>query len=247
MIAQLPEWNSLSPGVRWLIALGVMLLLGLLAWPVCTVLYHTGEKWRAHQLARQASDLLDHHNAAEAEGKLMAAFNLAPFDLVVLRTCAKCEEIAGNRVSLDFFQRLLLQPGATRDDKREALRANLNFGDFADAQKISDDLMAKDPTSEDYALQGQLYWAQSKGAEAIAAMRQAMALDSVDRGHQVLFAEMLVLSGDAQNQKEALSMVRELAQTQDENGLKALLIMAKDQGLDAPARLDILNQLKKYP
>jgi hypothetical protein len=243
-------WKKLkqvAPVWRWLILVAIVAALAIPVRNGAEVLYRSVEDWRAHQLMAEAAALLAQHEETAAESKMTAAYYLAPHDLDILRGCAQEELKAGDSRSLAFYQALLQEPGVTRADRRDALRASLAFGDMSGAESLAGYLAAHSPEAEDDALLAQLEWAEHRPQQAVVLLRQALAVDPKDREDEVLLAKMLILSGNAEYQAEALTMLRSVAQTQDQLGLNALIIMSKNQDLDEPTRRDLLDQLWKHP
>jgi tetratricopeptide (TPR) repeat protein len=241
------ELKAVRPLWRWLTLLGIMTVVLVPASFGGVWVYHVAKVWRAHSLAEEASDMLSRQAPAEAESKLMAAYHLAPYDAEVLRACARYESARGNSHALGFYHLLIALPKATRMDQRDALRACLVFGDLKAAKELAKALIAKNPEAEDYALEGQVSWQEHTEGAAIALMRQALALDPENRPYRLLLAQMLNFSANDEIQKEAVNMLRTLAQTHDKDGLKALVVMSRNRGLDEISRRWILEQLRQHP
>jgi len=242
-----PEIQPKRTLFQWLILLIVVATLLTLAGIGTVWIYRHAKVWRAHELTREAKDLLDHNETAEGESKLMAAYTLNPYDPEVLRALAAHDLSVRNPHALVFYRRLIMLPDATREDQRKAARALLSFGDLKSAERLVENLMAKTPEAEDYALQGQLYWRAGAHAQAISFMRQALALKSNDRANQLLLAQMLSLTPGEQLQEEAVKILRELSQTQDIEGLRALEVMAGNSTSDIASQRLTLEQLQHHP
>ena len=184
---------------QWLILVGAVVALLALAGFGGVWGYRHVKVWRAHELTHEAKDLLDHNKTAEGEAKLMAAHMLEPYDVEVLRALAAHELSLRNRYAMYFYNILAAQPGATRDDQREALRAYLSFGDLQSAEALAKILIAKAPEAEDYALQGQVDWRAGEQTQAISSMRQALALDPKSRANQFLLGQTMSLLPGAES------------------------------------------------
>jgi len=241
------EIQAVRPLYQWLIALGVLVVaLPLLGFGTVWVYGHA-KVWRAHQLTREAKDLLGRKETAEGESKLIAAYTLEPHDAEVLRALAAHDLSVRNRHALGFYRILVALPEATREDQREALRAFLSFGELKSAEELAKGLIAKAPEAEDYALQGQVYWRAGAAAQAISFMRQALALEPKNRANQLLLAQMLSIMPGQEQQVEAANLLRDLAQAKDQEGLKALEVMARNPRLDVPSQRWTLEQLRQHP
>jgi hypothetical protein len=242
--------QEIQPGrtlYQWLILVGVVAALLAVAGFGTVWVYGHAKVWRAHELTREAKDLLGRKETAEGESKLMAAYMLEPQDAEVLRALATHDLSLGNPHALFFYRILLALPGATREDQREASRAFLSFGDLKSAEELAKILIAKAPEADDYALQGQVYWRAGAEKQAISFTRQALALEPKNREVQLLLARMLSKMPGQEQQVEAENLLRELAQTNDQEGLEALEAMARNPTLDVASQRRVLEQLRQHP
>ena len=233
--------------LQWLLLLTVVAALVIAAGFGTVWAYHHAKAWRAHMLTRQAKDLLAQKDIAGGESKLMAALTLEPYDAEVLRALAVHDLSIGNRHALEFYLVLSELPEATRDDKRDAARAFLQFGDLKIAEELAQRLMAKSPEADDYALQAEVYWQSGGQTQAVSFARQALALKPDDRANQLLLAQMLWFTPNKDQQAEATNLLRQLVQTKDPEGLKALELMARNPALDPSSQQWTLEQLRDHP
>ncbi len=232
-----------------LIQVGVVLLLIALAGLATVWVYGRAKIWRAHELTREATDLLAHKESLEdGESKLMAAYTLEPRDAVVLRAMGAHDLSKQDIHALVFYRILVSLPEATREDQRAALRAFLSFGDLQSAEELATTLLAKAPEAVDYALQGEVYWRAGAQQQAISFLRQALQLEPKNRANQLLLAQMLSNApGGQEQQVEATNLLLELARTQDQEGLTALEVLARTPTLDIASQRWTLGQLHQHP
>ena len=245
-----PSTQEIEPGrtlYQWLILLGVVAALLVLAGYGTVWVYGQAKMWRAHELTREATDLLGRKETEEGESKLIAAYTLEPQDAEVLRALAAHDLSVRDTHALYFYHVLVTLPEATREDQRDAARAFLSFGDLNSAERVVQVLLAKTPEAEDYALQGQVYWRAGAETQAISFTRQALALEPKNRANQLLLAQMLSTMPEQEHQVEAGNMLRELAQTNDQEGLEALEVMARSPWLDVASQRWTLEQLRHHP
>jgi lipopolysaccharide biosynthesis regulator YciM len=232
---------------QWLLLLGGMAVLLVAVGFGIVWGYGQAKLWRAHELTREAKDLLGRKETAEGESKLLAAYTLEPHDAEVLRTLAAHDLSLRDPHALGFYQLLLALPEATREDQREASRAFLSFGDLKSAEQLVQALIAKAPEAEDYALQAQIYWQAGGRTQAISFVKQALELEPKNRANQLLLAQMLLVMPDREQQEEALNLLREIAQANDQEGLTALEVMARIPRLDADSQRWVLERLRQHP
>ena len=146
------------PWWQWVL---MLVVLGVLVYPAhlgALWVYRKGKNWRAEQLANEAKDLRAQHMMSEAQAKVASAYTLAPFDPVVLREAAHFVQAAGDAHALGYYHELLDTPEATREDKRDAVRACLLFNETKTGSKLAAELTESGGEAEDYALQGQVLW-----------------------------------------------------------------------------------------
>jgi predicted Zn-dependent protease len=230
-----------------LILIGIGIVFLTAAGFSATYLYHSAKIWRAHWLVKQALALPPGEGTAEAESKLIAAYHLAPDDLQVLRACARWQTAAGDVHALGFYRLLLSQPQFTKEDQRDALRACLLFGNLSGARELASAIIVESPEPEDYALEAQVFWKEGSLDQAIAIMRNAVALAPQDRAHQFLLAQMLISGTSLKDHEEAIQSLENLSVGKDEVGLKALVILSGITNLDAATQRSLLDQLRSYP
>jgi len=241
------EIQPVRPLHQWLILLAVAAALLIASGFGARWIYGHAKVWRAHELTRDAKTLLARHATADGESKLIAAYTLAPTDAEVVQALAAYDLSVGNPHALNFYHLLVSLPGATRVQQREAVNGFLAFGDLKSAAELADTLVAKSPGADDFALQAQVYWQAGAGPQAIARMRQAAALEPANRAHQLLLAKMLSLMPDDAPRAEAETLLRQLAQTNDEQALSALEVMARNSSLDPATQRWTLERLRQQP
>jgi Tfp pilus assembly protein PilF len=241
------ELEAVHPLWRWF-----TLLISTLAFLIVATFgilwgYHAAKIWRAHNLARAAMETLDHQSTTDVEDKLLAAYHLTSQDAEVLRACARYQAAINNPQALGFYQELLRLPEATRADRRTALRASLTFGNFKLAEELMAGLKTAPLEPDDMVCEAQMRWAEHGTAEAVARMRQGLALAPDNRSYQLLLAQMLASADDDASQKEAMESFQKLAQVQDRAGLEALVAISRSTGLDKDSLRSVLAQIRRHP
>ena len=209
--------------------------------------YHKAKLWRAHYLTRAAESLIEQNKMTEAQTKLMAAFNLEPRDLEVVKTMAHYELSLQNIHALSFYHLMLQLPKVTKDDQREAAVGFLTFGDVKSASEVVSALIAQNPEAQDYALEGRVYWQAGKKADAVTVLRQATAMEPDNRAIKLLLAQVLAVTAGEDENSEAAELLRALADAQDKEALRALEIMARNPKLDLESRRWTLDKLRHHP
>jgi predicted Zn-dependent protease len=215
----------------------------------CSVpwVYGKAKLWRARHLVYQAQDLFAAQKRSDGVGKLMAAFALEPRDPVVVRALADDQLAAHDPNAVAAYRLLTELPNATRDDRRDAARGLLAYGDAKTARAMVQVLMGSSPGAEDYALQAQVQWQARQTADALASARQAVEMAPGDRSDQLLLAQMLALSNDPALQSDAKGRLLDLAAGADLESLKALELLARFPGLDPVTARQTLEQLRAHP
>ena len=229
---------------RWKMAVVAALGLALCGW-TGRAIYREAKVWRAHELAAVASSAKGQPDAT-IDAKLHAAYQLEPYDPVVVRACARYEFAIGDPAGVALYRRLVTLSRTTKDDQREAAKVLIQVGDEW-AGPLVEKLVARSPGAEDLALAAQYHWRQQEKAMAIDLMRRSVGLDPKDRPHQLLLAQMLALSQDEKEQTEAIHLLQDLAGTQDATGLQALVTLSRNRKLDAVTQRNVLRQLREHP
>lgn len=242
------ELMLVRPIWQWLMLLGLAVVVLVPAGFGGMWLYQAAKVWRAHGLVKEATALqAQPATAGDAASKLMAAYQLAPEDMTVLRACARNQLAAGDPHALGFYRLLISRPKATREDDRDTLRACLVFGDLHAAHELANFLTANNPEAEDYALQAQVRWQERSPEAALQIMRQALAMAPQNRTHQLLLAQMLGLSPKPEDRAEALTILRGLAQGTDAESLSALIMLSRNADVDRTTGQGILEQIRQHP
>ena len=241
------ELDPVKQRYRWLILLGVAAVLLVPAGFAAKWAYAHAKVWRAHALIREAGALLDSHASEEGQSKLMAAYTLEPYDPEVVRAVADEDLSVHNPHALGFYHQLVALPRATREDRRDALRGFLSFGDVKSAEELAVLLIGDAPEAEDYALQAQVCWQGRALPQAMAFMQQALTLDPTNRTDQFLLAQMLAVMPDEKKQADAMDRIHELARTKDQVSLQALEVMARSSRLDVATQQWTLEHLLQHP
>ena len=91
--------------------------------------------WRARSLAAESAGLIRESRWQEAADKAQAAYHLAPDEPSALRAVAHLYTQSRDGRGLAFLRRLVALPGATRDDRLNAVRQGLQLGDLPLAQE----------------------------------------------------------------------------------------------------------------
>jgi tetratricopeptide (TPR) repeat protein len=209
--------------------------------------YHEAKAWRARILARDGMDMLARHDISDAEPKLQAAYALAPFDLDVLRSCAKFSVAANDPQALVFYRGLLGHDASTRADRRDAVTAALSFNDLNQADEWVQPLTGSDSSADDKVTEAKVRWQQDKHDAAIDLMRKAIDQDPSSHDDELLLARMLQASNQPAQQTEAEKMLRDLGANNDLDGLHALEMLAPMRDEDETSRQWVLDRLKHHP
>ena len=209
--------------------------------------YHKAKEWRGEYLAHQGLELMDRHDISNAQPKLQAAYALAPFDLYVLRACAKFSVTAADPQALVFYRGLLGHPDSTRADRRDAVQAAISFNNLTQADEWVEPLAGSDSSADDKSIESQLRWQQDRHDAAIDLMRKSIAQDPSNHANAFLLARMLLVSGKPPEKAEAEKILHDLGGNDDASGLKALEELSQLRDQDDATRQWVLGRLKSHP
>ncbi len=207
---------------RWMwIALGVLVLLGILAVPG----YALFKTWRATNLAQEALALAEEPDGLErAWKKASSAYYLAADNLTVVRALAEVYEMADPAQALEHWERAVeLSEGAEKD--RIALaRVSLAIGDLERVEKQLEALRVGGETSPEVAkLEARVASQGLQFGKALDALEPF--LEGSDEAIHALYLQASLASEDAAVSQRGLDHVVELAGRDDDLGLDALRLL----------------------
>ncbi len=217
---------------RLFLALGLVLVLVLGSVFGGRPVLHRIKAWQARRHAQTAFALLEKEQWNEARKEATAAFQLWPNEPEAIRAVARFLSRTRQAQALEFWERLEMQGGLTRDDLVDEASIALLAGDDNRAKRsIAALLSGKNgaPRPVDHLLEAQLAMRQGAPIEAHDALQKVYG-DSAATGREKLQAALLeiaIAGGTEAWRDEAWSILKNISEAKDAASLDALTMLAQ--------------------
>lgn len=205
------------------------------------------KNWRADTLAKESLRALEAGDAAMAQRKARAAYQLRPHRLEPLRAAAQLSLAAGDTSSLTFFRRLVALEGANDEDRLGLARAALAAGEVEEARTILLRIAeTADAAPEAQSLLGRLALNAGKPEEALIHFGRALEMEPTAR-RQLEMAAMQLRVGDEHAREKSVQSLLDLATEHPQLAEQALFVIAEEENLTSSVRLAALEELAGLP
>lgn len=228
--------------------LGVLILLAaLLAVGATYGGYKLLKDFRAQQMADGARELLGQGKVREALLRAQSALTLTPEGPEAWRSMAAVMDSIGNPLALGCYEKIISLGAATPEDRQNYLRAALKLGQSATArqqaaelEKAGDTGFTRLVTAQDMMKRGNLKMAETE-------LRGVPGTSAVSPSSRLMLARLLDAQGGVENNAEALSLLRELADGEDATAASALAVGLTGKLVPEAERDAWLDKLENHP
>jgi tetratricopeptide (TPR) repeat protein len=209
--------------------------------------YRAMRAYRADALAREAESAIKRQSWAEASQKAQAAYHLDPTREQAMRVVARLYTIAGQPDAVVFWQNLRAAGFATREDRRELIRAGLRFGKSADVRAELLALLKEPPAEADtLRLAADFFLLTNDRASALAYSRELVKLQP-DAASELTLARSLLAMPDPALQSQARLSLAKLSALTNSVGLEAQVVMARAGLVSDDAMPRLIERLSNHP
>lgn len=248
-VAPYPKTAPVNPAARrvrkWVLTGVILLVLGGVGGPP---VYRKAKLWRARNLAGEAEKLLANKQIKEAAEKAQAAIGLGPTEPAALRIMARVLTSAGSGLAFNYWKALLEQPGATADDRRDAVRVALQADRLEFAEEQLAPLLAADPPAvATLELAAQAAWRKQDSAAALQHLGRLLQQDPRNEGARLLHGQILAWSPDREKSEQGARELLQLGQGDNAIALSALQTVAQRPNLKSDEIARAADRLTAHP
>lgn len=210
----------------WLIALGVMAVLGLAALITARPAWHAFRRIQGERFARQAERFIQDQQWTLAFERTRSALQLNPSNPRALRTAATLFTRIGVDSALSYFDALLTSPAGTPSDREDYVAAALQLGNTnVAAVQLRVLLDARQPTPRTHRLAAQMSALNGNVGEAIRLARIAAQSDPGNPTNIFTLASFLSSGSRVTDHEEAIRALWPFAETNGPFQLRALQVI----------------------
>ncbi|MDX6766489.1 MAG: hypothetical protein SFU85_06835 [Candidatus Methylacidiphilales bacterium] len=211
-------------------------------------LWRQAKAWRAREFTSQAEAAIARNDPRKASEALAAATRLAPFEPAVLRARARYALLDRNSNAAELWLRLVQMNPGSAQDWEGLLLASLQRGDRVQAYRALEGFRKAAPqeTAAFRRYQCRVLVAWDKGP---AAADLASDILRTNQSNPVfdLYARELMLRGNETQRAEALAWLDKKGEDPGQDGLAALILMARATGRKNEASEALSVRLRSHP
>jgi len=203
---------------------------------------------RAEGMVREARDMMENGQIANAVFKAQEAYQKAPHNVEAIRLNSEFFTLMKREQSLYFLDKLREKGAETLEDKMRRVKALKNLNRDKDAEKELEQLLRQEPTSAALAkLAEEIYGKKQQNTALLNIMRGLADKNPDDRESQLRLARVQVESGIPSQFNDGINTAWKIAQGDDEAGLKALEFLNGIESLPSEISIPLVKRLKTHP
>jgi len=206
------------------------------------------KKWRCERLADEASRAMDAGDWADAQSKVIAAYQLEPGNAAALRAAARLNAAAGLPDALVFFRNLMTSGGATSEDYVNYADILLRFGSyqlFQDALGEAEKRLPNDVRLQ--VLLARYALVAGDGEAASRNLRAALASDKLTNSQKVDVALLMLSLPRVDDRRLGGQALCRIAETDAEGARRLLAAVLAAPGTPDDVREQAAAILKSLP
>lgn len=249
--ASVADRDRQSPVAR-MMAVGIIVSLSA-ALLVAAILYakpiqDSFQSSQAEGMVREARDLMENGQIANAVWKAQEAYTKAPHNAEAVRINAEFFTLMGQQHALYFVDKLKDMGAETLEDKMRRVRALKSLKRDKEADAELERLLRTEPDSLPLAKLAEEVWGKtSKHALALKVLEEVVSKNPNDVENIIRLGRAQVESGIPSNISSAVENVWKIAQKDDTDGLKAIEFLDSVPSMSPDMQRKLIYRLKKHP
>lgn len=232
---------------RFKIIIGLIIGLAIVGGLSARPIYRLLRSKRADALAREAEAAIARQSWTDASQKAQAAYHLDPTRESAIRVVARLYTIAGQPDAVGFWQNLRAGGFATREDRRELVRAGLRFGRASEVREEAF-VLAKEPPpeAENLRLAAEFCMLTGDRTNALNFSRELLKLRP-NAESELTVARAELAMGDSARVSAARATLANLATLTNSVGLEAEVVLARAGLVSDSALPALIDRLRGHP
>ncbi|HYF36251.1 MAG TPA: hypothetical protein VD994_13235, partial [Prosthecobacter sp.] len=255
-------WNWLFPGTlaemdrqskiaRWIARITIVVVFVSAA--VAAVKYakpiqDAYQDWKAERLVKEARQFFEDRLWANSLSKAQEAVTIAPDNVNAMRCMAELLTAFRKNEALHFLDRLEQAGAATAADRQLRVRALLNVGRVKEASQLLEQLLETEEPNDTLMRLAEEMWDETQRDTVLLRSMKAYAEQNPDnKNHSLRLARAQALSKTDAEVSAGMRRAYELAQEDDEVGLRALEFLDSFESLPPEESNMLIRRLRNHP
>lgn len=247
----LAQQDRQSLVARW-IAAGLLLVVSItlcvLGFIYAKPIQDAYQDWRAERLVKEARQLVEDGQIANAVFKAQEAVIMAPDNINAIRLNTEFLTLMKRNEAIHFLDRLDKKGATTPADKMVRVRALLNLNRNKEASAVLEDLLSDQPLTDSLMKLAEAVWGErQQGTMLLSVLKKYTAKHPDDRPNLLRLAQVQVESRVPLEISDGMQSLWQLADGDDEAALAAIEYLDRLESLPPDEINHLIERLRGHP